>query len=83
MKAQKCFPSSYSFFFFFQLCQEACGILAPPQGVEPVPPAVEVWSLNHWTAREFPHVHTLTSHEKVLFTCEFQCTSPYLPQIFS
>ena len=29
-------------------------ILVPQPGIEPVPPAVEVWSLNHWTAREIP-----------------------------
>ena len=30
----------------------ACGILVPQPEVEPVPPAVEAQSLNHWTARE-------------------------------
>ena len=28
------------------------GILVPQPGIEPVPPAVEVRSPNHWTARE-------------------------------
>ena len=32
----------------------ACGILVPWPGIESVPPAVEAWSLNHWTAREVP-----------------------------
>ena len=34
------------FFFFFplRLCCIVCGILVPWPGVEPVPPAVEVWS---------------------------------------
>ena len=36
-----------------QLCR-ACGILVPRPGVEPVPPAAEAWSLNHWTVREGP-----------------------------
>ena len=27
---------------------------SPQPGIEPVPPAVEAWSPNHWTAREFP-----------------------------
>ena len=27
-------------------------ILVPQPGIEPVLPALEVWSLNHWTARE-------------------------------
>ena len=33
----------------------ARGILVPQPGIEPVPPAVEVQSLNHWTTREVPH----------------------------
>jgi len=39
-------------FFFLTLWPhcEACGILVPQPGVEPVPPAVEEWSLNCWTA---------------------------------
>ena len=32
----------------------ACRISVPQPGIEPMPPAVEVWSLNHWTAREVP-----------------------------
>ena len=35
------------FFFFFGY--EACGILVPEPGIEPVSPAQ---SLNHWTTRE-------------------------------
>ena len=38
----------------FWLCYAACGILVPRAGTEPVPPAVEAWSLNHWTTREAP-----------------------------
>ena len=30
----------------------AHGILIPQPGIEPMPPAVEAQSLNHWTARE-------------------------------
>ena len=37
---------------FFLPCLVACGILASRPGIEPVSPAVEVRSLNHWTARE-------------------------------
>ena len=29
-------------------------ILVPQPGIEPMPPEVEAWSLNHWTAREVP-----------------------------
>ena len=32
----------------------ACGILVPWPGIKPQPPAVEVQSPNHWTAREVP-----------------------------
>ena len=32
----------------------ACRILVPQPGIEPVPPVVEVQSLNHWTAKEVP-----------------------------
>ena len=31
-----------------------CGILVPRPGIEPLLPAVEAQSFNHWTAREVP-----------------------------
>ena len=44
------------FFFFFGgggvPCRTAYGILVPPPGLKPVPPAVEAQSPNHWAARE-------------------------------
>ena len=55
------------FFFFFWPYLEACGIFIlqfPRLGMEPRPAAVEVWSLNHWTARE------------VLFFILLQCGRP-------
>ena len=39
-----------SFFFFFW----QCGIVVPWSGIKPVPPALGVQSLNHWTATEVP-----------------------------
>ena len=30
----------------------ACRILVPSPGIEPMPPAVEAWSLTYWTAKE-------------------------------
>ena len=39
-------------FFFFWPCLKACDILILLAGVEPVPPAVEMQSLNHWTTSE-------------------------------
>ena len=29
-------------------------ILVSWPGIEPTPPALKIWSLNHWTSREFP-----------------------------
>ena len=51
-------------FFFFKnlkfLCFwphfTACGILVPWPEIEPIPPALEAQSLNHWTAREVPNL---------------------------
>ena len=48
------FSLSLSLFFFFWPHLTACGILVPRPGIEPMPPAVEVWGPNHWTAREVP-----------------------------
>ena len=39
---------------FFRPHHAACGILVPRPGIEPVLPAVEVWSPNYWTVREVP-----------------------------
>ena len=34
----------------------SCGMqdIVPWAGIEPSPPALQVWSLSHWTTREFP-----------------------------
>ena len=42
------------YLFIFWLCRAACGILVPQPEVKPATPAVEAWSLNHWTTREVP-----------------------------
>ena len=41
------------------------GILVPPPGIEPVPPAVEAQNPNNWAAREFP-THGLLSQQVFL-----------------
>ena len=46
--------------FFFWQCHSAYWILVPQPGIEHVPPAFKVRSLDHWTAREVP-VCALTS----------------------
>ena len=43
-----------SFVFIFQSHHGACGILVLRPGVEPVPPALEMQSIKHWTTREVP-----------------------------
>ena len=45
-------PPQVFLFFLFLATLQACGILVPRPGTEPVIPAVEARSLNHWTARE-------------------------------
>ena len=42
------------FLFFFFCHTTACRVLVPPSGIEPLHPAVEARSPNHWTAREVP-----------------------------
>ena len=51
------FVTRHSFLKKFWPLLKACGILVPQPGMEPTPPAVEaleVLSLNHWTALEVP-----------------------------
>ena len=46
------------FFFFFNFwLHHACEILVPQTGIQPKPPAVEAWSLNHYTTREVPCIY--------------------------
>ena len=50
---------AFIFFFIFKFYlfiygRAACGIFVPQPGIEPLTPAVEAQSLNHWTAREVP-----------------------------
>ena len=45
----------------------ARGILVPWPGIEPSPPAVEAWSLNHWTTREVPTPHIYTVSKVLTF----------------
>ena len=46
-------------FFMFWLCHAACGILVPQPGNEPIPPALEAWSVYYRTVREVPVFHIL------------------------
>ena len=54
---QKLSPFTFlflNFYLFFWPCLLACRILVPQPGIEPMSPAVETQTLNHWTAREIP-----------------------------
>ena len=44
----------YLFAFINWRRHAACGISVPQPGVEPVAPAVQAWSPDHWTAGEVP-----------------------------
>ena len=46
------FCSFLNKFIYFWPCHVSCGILVPRPGIKPVPPALGVLSLNHWTTRE-------------------------------
>ena len=50
-RGRDCYLQSYCYNFFlsFFFGHVAYGILVPPAGIKPEPPALEVWSLNHWT----------------------------------
>ena len=39
-------------YLFIYFCHTAYKILVPLLGIEPLPPAVEVWTPNHWTTRK-------------------------------
>ena len=45
------------------------GILVPQPGIKPAPPALEVWSLNHWTTREVPSVSLKLFQNNELKVC--------------
>ena len=55
---------SFFLFFFFFFWPRSMQDLSPPPGTEPVPPAVEAWSLNHWTTKEVPYPSFYTGTQK-------------------
>ena len=56
----------------------AYGILVPWSGIEPMPPAVEAWNLNHWTAKEVPLlaflIHWAAKGELAVLNVNAYCT---------
>ena len=59
LRHQKKVVRQIGILFLFWLHRVACRILVPQPGIEPVSPALEARSLNHWTAREVPDWHSL------------------------
>ena len=55
----------------------ACGILVLQPMPETVPPAVEVWSLNHWTTREVPASQSQLIAANVFFNPRISKLVPY------
>ena len=51
-----CHWQNLGFVFCFLPHGVTCRMLVPWPGIEPVSPAVEVHSLNHWTARKVPRI---------------------------
>ena len=53
--------------FIFCFCYSACRILVPLPGIKPASPALEVQSLNHWTTREIPDLHSFLDPSAMLY----------------
>ena len=39
-----------------------CGTLVPQSGIEPAPPALEAWSLHHWTTSKVSAPSSVEGH---------------------
>ena len=67
------------FFFFSSIFGHTMRHAGSPRpGIKPVPPAVEAWCLNHWTAREIPftmNIYTIKSKTPSTFRSLY-----YLPK---
>ena len=46
------------FFFVVLVAHVVCGVLIPQAGITPALPALAVWQLNRWTAREVPRARS-------------------------
>ena len=46
---------------------QACGVLVPQPGIEPMPLALAVQSLNHWTTRDIPKNNKILKLQKKEF----------------
>ena len=62
----------------FWLCHTARGILVSQPGIKPMPPAVEAWSLNHWTTREAPQIRVF----RLILRDQMEAISPQAVTVF-
>ena len=53
----------------------ACVILVPQPGIDPAPPALQAWSLNHWITREVPRAEFLRAHDVASVRLDIQSHS--------
>ena len=44
----------FNVLFYLFICHVTYGILVPQPGIEPNPPALGAWSLDHWSSRGVP-----------------------------
>ena len=49
------------YYFYFLAVPQGLWYLTSQPGIKPMPPVLEVWSLNHWTTREVLCQHLLFS----------------------
>jgi len=56
----------------------ACGLLVPQPGIELMPPALKVWSLNHWTTLEVVYLFVYNCPNRACMQLFFLCYSFYV-----
>ena len=61
----------FFFFFFFLATLHSMWDLSSPTRYQTWAPALEVWSLNHWTTREVPHRLLHITYLKSAFSLSF------------
>ena len=74
------FNNSFYFILFWPR-RAACKILVPRPGIEPTPPAVEVWIFNHWTAGGVPKICSFVCNIYVCFFFFFLILFIWLHQL--
>ena len=70
LELRLCLGAIFIFINFWPCCA-ACTILVPWPGMEPAPPALEVWSLNHWTTRGSPREATVNMVKASVWWCQW------------